>query len=98
MMSDLMREEFEAWVKTRWPETKFYRISEDSGAIYTAGHYSDSKIQIVWESWQASREALVIELPLIHRDDYSSAYGMNCAIRAVNMIKPRIHAAGVKTK
>lgn len=62
-MNDLMREEFEKWVLSRWPKTTVSRISADSGAIYTVGHYTSIEVQIAWESWQASRESLVVELP-----------------------------------
>lgn len=91
-MSDLMREEFELWARKKGLDLE-YRNFPGVGKFYEC-----PRTLLALEAWQASREALVIELPRIHRDDYSSAYGMNCALRAIDMIEPRIHAAGVKTK
>jgi hypothetical protein len=66
MSNDKMREEFEAWTAdhsflggchlNRKPE----------------GEYHDVDMQYAWEAWQASREALVIELPKIV--GYEGAY------------------------
>lgn len=99
-MSDLMREEFEAWVLGKWPKTRLKKISAESGAIYSVGNYVDPTVQLSWETWQASRECLVIELPKPrvargYGEQVAEALGFNDGI---NYCEESIHAAGVKTK
>lgn len=55
MSRDEMREEFEAWVKSKWPETDLSQFNDGEYCGFTLGH--------CWSAWQASREALLIELP-----------------------------------
>lgn len=77
-MSDKMREEFEAWYKKR------YGSREHSA-------WAHAELADSWEAWQASRAALVVELPPMTNNGYDGfypAYG----------VKKAIHAAGVKTK
>lgn len=97
-MSDLMREEFEKAVVNM--HVSHGVPPEDAASFLEIGSngYRSVSTKSAWWAWQASRECLVIELPLIHRDDYANTFGMNCAIEAVDMVKSRIHAAGVKTK
>ena len=76
-MSDLMREEFEAW----WSSTPIL---------------GENKRTIAEKAWQASREFLVIELPIIQEccsDGGESSKWMD----PEDVIKS-IHAAGVKTR
>ena len=51
-MSEKMREGFEAWA------SQFFRIDAEPW-----GEYVDNETQWAWLSWQASRAALVVELP-----------------------------------
>ena len=51
-----MREEFEAWAATHYLLKECVTELEDD-------EYCDPEMQYGWESWQASRESLVIELP-----------------------------------
>ena len=53
-MRDISREQFEAWARD---ENKWL-IDRDSFGNYIYGFVRDS-----WNSWQASREAVVVELP-----------------------------------
>lgn len=76
-MSDKMREEFEAWYKKR------YGSREHSA--WAHAEFADS-----WEAWQASRAALVVELPA-EFDEYDGG-------QAMEDCRDAIHAAGVKTK
>lgn len=58
MDTNKMREQFEAWHsgKYGWPLRNY--------AYYWDGTcYEDEEFQLAWDSWQASREALVVELP-----------------------------------
>lgn len=60
-MSEKMREEFESW----WIETEFGGSREAAAHWLTryedAYHYKDPAQ--AWKAWQASRAALVVELP-----------------------------------
>lgn len=87
-MTDLMREEFEAWLRTR-PEV--LNIGFNKGT----GRYVLREDEERWEAWQASRESLVIKLP--KEDDYvqSSETAMFFLLEDV---REAVHAAGVKTK
>ncbi|WP_122593239.1 hypothetical protein [Pseudomonas viridiflava] len=55
MSNDKMREEFEAWVLREYPNQHMGR--------FATGEYHSTVIEHCWQAWQASREALVIELP-----------------------------------
>ena len=58
-MSGKMREEFEAWaVKTKDRFGLPFFISKDD-----QDQYVDNATEISWQAWQASRAALVVELP-----------------------------------
>jgi hypothetical protein len=53
-MRDISRDQFEVWARD---ENKWL-IDRDSFGNYLYGYVRDS-----WNSWQASREAVVVELP-----------------------------------
>jgi len=58
MGSDKMRDEFEAWAS----EHEFL-----GGCHFNrkpSGNYHDVDFQHAWESWQASRAAVVVSLPI----------------------------------
>ncbi|EZP62683.1 hypothetical protein [Pseudomonas sp. RIT357] len=61
MSDDKMRYEFEAWALARFINSDttrpLERYPEDPD------QYRYSMVNMAWVSWQASREALVIELP-----------------------------------
>lgn len=62
-MADKMREEFEAWAVRRkgpqpWELPHFVCFKNEDGT------YVDNGANVAWEAWQASRESLVIELPM----------------------------------
>ena len=101
-----MREEFEVWVLGKWPKTSLKKISEESGAIYSVGNYVEPAALLAWESWKASRETLVVELPdrpyaseadQEQMSDYEIGEGHG-GIAEWDKCRDAIHAAGVKTK
>jgi len=53
-----IRDEFEAYAATMGWESRHMKLRPDGG-------YSDWGVQPLWLAWQASRAALVIELPQI---------------------------------
>lgn len=57
-----IRDEFEAWVVANWPNQSLDRFNPLHGV--TEGEYTFFTVQQCWQAWQASRAALVIELPL----------------------------------
>lgn len=58
-MSDKMREGFESWSGNRSDKEQYVRGPR-------TGMYKNPVMQKQWESWQASRESLVVELPNWH--------------------------------
>lgn len=93
MNIEKMREEFEAWAATK----KGGLVAGDFRWMESRNRYYYEITQAMWESWQASREALVIELPAIDDPDcgqrvsfHLGAYKGEC--------RQAIEAAGVKVK
>lgn len=80
------REQFEAWSAKH----------EFLGGCYLTaqpdGRYLDIDLQAAWEAWQASRDAVVVELPGVDtwscRSEAMHVYKREC--------KEAIEAAGVK--
>jgi uroporphyrinogen-III synthase len=94
MSNDKMREEFEVAVLRDWPQAKLHRCAAVSSR---AGQYADEIIQHAWWGWQASRAALVIELPELNPEMFSCnvVFGHE---KARNEATKAIEAAGVKVK
>lgn len=63
---DKMREEFEAWAKLEGLPTTY---------LASCGFYDAKATELCWQAWQASRKALVVELPTAFplSDDKDSA-------------------------
>lgn len=61
-MRDISREQFEAWVKTKWPDTYMERIPFGQGRALE-GNYWEVNVQMLWSSWKASRDAVAVDLP-----------------------------------
>ena len=89
---DKMREEFEAWISHYIGESW---LKPDP---VRAGEYFDNGTQSMWESWQASRAALCVELPKItdFAKDYRGArevlnfeFAVECVARELNDVGVR---------
>lgn len=100
-MTDKMREEFEAWRLRKFCGGA-ERLKKCSNApeiyYYTAE-------QEAWETWQASRAALVVELPKpVEPEEPEDAFddswmdGFNAAGRMRDACASAIEAAGVRVK
>jgi hypothetical protein len=64
MNTEKLREEFEAWVRTEWPAAPLHYRRDALPADHPQfGNYVLDTIQGAWTGWQASRAALVVELP-----------------------------------
>jgi len=85
MSSDKMREEFELWARKMSMDLE-YRNIPGVGQFYEC-----PRTLLALEAWQASREALVIELP----QQSGANLDWNQAIR---YCRQAIEAAGVKCK
>lgn len=101
-MSDLMREEFEKeWGQTNEEQgLRFVAELNLYGCdLYLNSGMADRKSS-AWfyfqKGWQASRECLVIELPIIQ--ECCSDGGESSKWMAPEDVIKSIHAAGVKTK
>lgn len=91
MSNERMRTEFEAWANEEIGLT--YRNTEPE---YN-DEYLDSHTQMAWMAWQASRAALVVELPkeLPPVPWHSPVNSWNGGLRQA---RAAIEAAGVKVK
>ncbi len=67
-MNEQMRKEFEAWFKKAHTEN-VQRID---------GEYTHGATERLWQAWQASRAAIVVELPTVHEDHYADEYTKAC--------------------
>ena len=96
-MSEKVREEFEEWCDDNGFASDRYEL-RDLGEKYKhlCGEYVIPDSRIMWMAWQASRAALVVELPQkpycaqgIAYPDYSDA---------LNDCREAIESVGVKCK
>lgn len=87
MKIENMRAEFEAWCLDFHVGSSLERYEEDPDV------YRDWNVQCVWRAWQASRAALVVELPGINPHggvDFQRQYQERC--------KRALEAQGVTVK
>lgn len=107
-MTDKMREEFEAWALERLINSETMRPLERDPE--EPKEYRYSMVNMAWLAWQASREALVIELPepFAYVGDYAACGGRRILVSAENTglmcrkipvyDRAAIEAAGLKVK
>lgn len=89
---DKIRQEFEAWATDNGYEPRHLGRGQHSG------DYLGHATAIAWEAWQASREALCIELPNPTRSHYLRHNECAIAIQAVEHCREAIESQGVPTK
>ena len=84
-MSEKMRDGFESWCLANGYTL---RPAETNCGIIIEGDYGHPTVQIAWQAWQASRAALVVELP--------GAIWCSLAYHeAINDVKEALDDAGV---
>lgn len=91
-----IRKEFEAWIKSEWQKTSLNRC--DAEYILSVGQYACWEVECCWRSWQASRESLVINLPVMpkaQRSDEEATFSAGGCDMLSKCIKS-IEAAGLK--
>ncbi len=97
-MSEKMREEFHEWCDSQGFASDRYKMC-DLGEKYKhlCGEYVIPDSRIMWQAWQASRAALVVELPDEKGGRYLDSYqeGWNDAISSCEQ---RIEDCGVSYK
>ena len=87
-MSEKMRDGFESWCLANGYTL---RPAETNCVIIIDGDYGHPTVQIAWQAWQASRAALVVELP--------GAIWCSLAYHeAINDVKKALDDAGVSYK
>ena len=90
-MSEKMRDGFESWCLANGYTL---RPAETNCVIIIDGDYGHPTVQIAWQAWQASRAALVVELPSDINGEYY-ADGWNAALMCVEGM---LEEAGVSYK
>lgn len=90
------REQFEAWASNQYPcepvENILLRVGPDRA------RYHLKVIQGLWEAWQASRDAVEVELPAACADDEYFNDGVFQPMRYERDVERAIRAAGIKVK
>ena len=86
MDNEKLRAEFELWCR---------RTQGGSGRRNDDGEYISEDWEYSWWAWQASRAALVVELPPFIDEDED--WPSDCWNNAVNHCARTLHAAGIKT-
>lgn len=89
---DESRKQFEEWVKfhldDKYSEVPLYK--NKGGA-----NYLDSKVDLAWIAWQASRAAIEIELPMKKAEH---SYHQSAFNGGIDASAKAIRAAGIKVK
>jgi len=100
-MNEQMRVEFEAWaIKAKCQHGVPYFVMKDD-----SGMYIDHGANIAWQAWQASRAALVVNLPIsvcrthVFELPHTNEVGMeHDEYYEIDDVKKSLEAAGVSYK
>ena len=93
MDTNKMRDSFEAWAENE--------VGLNTTASVIPGCYCEPETETAWAAWQASREAVVVELPELRsvpdRDCWArtNGLGFNNALKEARQV---IEAHGLKVK
>jgi len=71
-----MRESFEAWIQSRYPE---YPLDVELGNCGRPDSYTWTVVHQMWQAWQASRAAIVLPEPP-HGDSFVTLQQVKQAI------------------
>lgn len=85
---DSIRKEFEIWAESRGLD--LYCSRKDL--------YEDTETLWAWSAWRASRESVVVELPLITASMYATKHSYLCASEATDWTGKAIRMKGIRTK
>ncbi|CAB5569886.1 hypothetical protein ACKWWR_006361 [Pseudomonas aeruginosa] len=98
-MEQAMRDEFEANAKVRW-STDYDDFGDGLFSIQADGRYEYEHIQWDWETWQASRAALRVELPTqqgTNRSEWLQTWN-NGYNECHQRVKEALQQAGIEVK
>lgn len=93
-MEQAMRDEFEANAKVRW-STDYDDFGDGLFSIQADGRYEYEHIQWDWETWQASRAALRVELP---KSDYADQLDGDAYVMESRAVAKALQQAGIEVK
>ncbi|HHX6957623.1 TPA: hypothetical protein ACVGM3_004939 [Pseudomonas aeruginosa] len=93
-MEQAMRDEFEAHAKVRW-STDYDDFGDGLFSIQADGRYEYEHIQWDWETWQASRAALRVELP---KSDYADQLDGDAYVMESRAVAKALQQAGIEVK
>ena len=85
-MTDKMRSQFEAWHAS-------VVVGEPPHDKYNNGDYRNVHVQRYWIGWQASREALVVDLPSVEEN---GTLTRGVIIGVLGVVRSTIEALGLK--
>ncbi|MFU4132895.1 hypothetical protein ACM7HG_30725 [Pseudomonas aeruginosa] len=96
-MEQAMRDEFEANAKVRW-STDYDDFGDGLFSIQADGRYEYEHIQWDWETWQASRAALRVELPdaLVPENNVSSKLIIGAYNALLEHVTEALQQAGIE--
>lgn len=87
------RQQFEEFIKFHMDDAEIDNKFETAN---NGLNYADQYVDLMWISWQASRESLEVELPYKHKPKfYSYEDGINTGL---NMCRDILISNGVKIK
>lgn len=86
------REQFEEWCTKRGLST------DTDSDCWGQQKYKYDRIQCMWEGWQASREAVEVDLPAACADDEYFNDGVFQPMRYERDVERAFRAAGIKVK
>lgn len=93
MDNEKMRAEFEAWFTI---SAKWYGNQDDLD--WDGEEYSGGDIQLAFEAWQASRAAIVVELPNVETVAVAMTNDWLGYSRGVRQCREAIQSTGLKVK
>ncbi|SFX16475.1 hypothetical protein SAMN03159390_00585 [Pseudomonas sp. NFACC49-2] len=98
-----MREEFAAWylaeVTQSYGEGVRDQAKKNLDWAREDGSFADPMLRLACLAWQASRAAVVVELPAIIDKEWANTHAERSAMReAITWCKKRIEAAGVRVQ
>lgn len=88
---DKMREEFEEWAVSAGYWTKMV-VDESDGC--SVAIYANGQTRSAWQAWQASRKALVVELPTT----WNASFTEKAIVMDADSVVEALDTAGVAYK
>lgn len=92
---DESRQQFEEFIKFHMDDAEINNKFETANK---GSNYADQYVDLMWISWQASRESLEIELPEPNADDSGSPNFYSGYNTAISDIHDELISNGVKIK